>query len=241
MSNLMEQPRNKDQKCPVVLILDTSGSMNEENNGVKAIDELNKAIQLLKDQIISDPVLSQRLELGIVCFDDEARVEKTIDLISPESSFPVLQAGGTTNLVAGMNLAMQIIEEKKAFYKSELIKEQFYRPFIVLFTDGAPTNSSEEIEALDAQIQQMSDAKKFVFIPFGVGNADMQLLAKLAAQTADERLKNKAVAYIMKDETKFAEVFAFVSSSISTAIGQGGAATAQLDPNTAQAVIFSLD
>jgi len=234
----MEQARNKDQKCPVVLLLDTSGSMSEENNGVKAIDELNKAIQSLKDQIIGDPLLSQRLELGIVCFDDEARVEKTIDLISPESSFPVLQAGGTTNVVAGMNLAMQIIEERKAFYKSN--NEQYYRPFIVLFTDGAPTNTTEEIEALDAQIQQMSDAKKFVFIPFGVGNADMQLLAKLAAQTADERLKNKAVAYKMTDATKFAEVFAFVSSSIGAAIGQGGAATAQLDSNTAQAVTFSL-
>ena len=234
----MEQSRNKDQKCPVVLLLDTSGSMSEESNGVKAIDELNKAIQSLKDEILGDPVLSQRLELGIVCFDDDARVEKPIDLISPESSMPVLQAGGRTNVVAGMNKAMQIIEERKAFYKSN--NEAYYRPFIVLFTDGAPTNNQDEIEALDGQIQQMSDAKRFVFLPFGVGNADMQLLAKLAAQSADERLKNIAKAYKMKDVTKFAEVFAFVSASIGLAIGQGGAATAQMDPNTAQAVTFSL-
>ncbi|MBM3918935.1 MAG: VWA domain-containing protein, partial [Sphingomonadales bacterium] len=111
----MEQARNKDQKCPVVLLLDTSGSMCDEANGVKAIDELNKAIQSLKDEIICDPILSQRLELGIVCFDDDARVEKSIDLVSPESSLPVLQAGGTTNVVAGMNKAMEIIEERKAF------------------------------------------------------------------------------------------------------------------------------
>ncbi|MFN5909922.1 MAG: hypothetical protein ACK45H_01180 [Bacteroidota bacterium] len=43
----MEQSRNKDQKCPVVLLLDTSGSMDEESNGVKAIDELNNALQAL--------------------------------------------------------------------------------------------------------------------------------------------------------------------------------------------------
>lgn len=235
----MEQSRNKDQKCPVVLLLDTSGSMSEEVEGVKAIDELNKAIQTLKEEIISDPILCQRLELGIVCFDDDARVEKPIDLVSPESSFPVLQEGGTTNVVAGMNKAMEIIEERKSFYKSN--NESFYRPFIVLFTDGAPTNSQEEIEALDNQIQQMSDAKKFVFIPFGVGNADMQMLAKLAIQTADERLKNKAVAYKMKDITKFSEVFAFVSASIGAAIGQGGNVTAQLDTNTAQAISFPLN
>ena len=227
----MEQARSKDQKCPVVLLLDTSGSMSEENNGVKAIDELNKAIQALKDEILQDPVLSQRLELGIVCFDDDARVEKTIDLVSPESSFPVLQAGGRTNAVAGMEMAMKIIEERKAFYKSS--NEQYYRPFIVLFTDGAPTNSQDEIEALDSQIQQMADAKKFIFLPFGVGNANMELLAKLAAQSADERLKSKAVAYKMTDATKFADVFAFVSASIGAAIGQGGTATTNLDPTIA--------
>jgi uncharacterized protein YegL len=234
----MEQSRNKDQKCPVVLLLDTSGSMDEESNGVKAIDELNNALQALKDEILADPVLSQRLEVGIVCFDDDARVEKPIDLISPEGSFPVLQPGGRTNVVAGIDMAISIIEERKAFYRSN--NEAFYRPFIVLFTDGIPTNSEDELEELDLKIQQMSDNKKFVFLPFGVGDADMQLLAKLAAQTADERLKNTATAYKMKDVTKFGDVFAFVSASIGAAIGQGGSETAQLDQNTAQAITFSL-
>ncbi len=86
----------------------------------------------------------------------------------------------------------------------------------------------------------MSDAKKFVFIPFGVEGADLQLLAKLAAQTADERLSNKAKAWQMKDVTKFAEIFAFVSSSISQAINQGGTQAAQLSPDVAQAVTFDL-
>jgi len=233
-----EVSRNKDQKCPVVLLLDTSGSMSEENNGVKAIDELNKAIQTLKDEIIGDSILSQRLELGIVCFDDDARVEKPIDLVSPESSFPILQTGGRTNVVAGMTMAMKIIEERKAFYKSN--NEQYYRPYIVLFTDGAPTNSQDEIEALDSQIQQMSDQKKFVFLPFGVGNADMQLLSKLAAGSEHPQLKGKAIAYKMTDATKFAEVFAFVSQSIGGAIGQGTTAATSLSPNVAQAIVFPL-
>jgi uncharacterized protein YegL len=234
----MEQVRNTDQKCPVVLLLDTSGSMGEEVNGVIAMNQLNDALKSLHEEILSDPILSQRLEVGIVCFDDEARVEKPIDLISAESSFPELQPGGTTNVVSGVNKAIEIIEERKAFYKSN--NEAYYRPFIVLFTDGEPTNSDDEIETLDAQIQQMSDNKKFIFLPFGVGEADMQLLAKLAAQSADERLKNKAIAYKMTDATKFKEVFEFVSASIGDAIVHGGTATAQLDPNVAQAVTFDL-
>jgi uncharacterized protein YegL len=149
-----------------------------------------------------------------------------------------LNIGGTTNVVAGLNKAMEIVEDRKQFYRSN--GEQFYRPFIVLFTDGAPTNTPEEIEGLDLKIQQMADNKKFVFIPFGVEGADMQLLAKLAVQSADERLKNQAKAWQMKDLTKFGEVFAFVSSSISEAINKGGAQTATISNDVAQAVTFDL-
>jgi len=230
----MEQPRNKDQKCPVVLLLDTSGSMNGQ-----PIEELNKAIIKLKDDILEDALLSNRLEVGIVAFDDDARVERGIDLVTPETQLPTLSIGGVTNLVAGMEKAIELVEERKTFYKAN--GEQHYRPFIVLFTDGAPTNSAEEIEAIDLKIQTMSDNKKFVFLPFGVEGADMQLLAKLAAQTADERLQNKAKAYKMKDVTKFSEVFAFVSASISGAMQQtAGATVAQLPSDVAQAVSFDL-
>jgi uncharacterized protein YegL len=230
----MEQPRNKDQKCPVVLLLDTSGSMDGQ-----PIEELNKAITKLKDDILEEPMLTNRLEVGIVAFDDDARVERGIDLVTPETQMPMLQVGGKTNLVAGMEKAIEMVEERKTFYKSN--GEQYYRPFIVLFTDGAPTNEPDEIEALDKRIQTLSDNKKFIFLPFGVEGADMQLLAKLAAQTPDERLKNVAKAWKMKDVTKFSKVFAFVSASISGAMQQTtGAQVAQLPSNVAQAITFDL-
>ncbi|MFN5640810.1 MAG: vWA domain-containing protein [Sphingobacteriales bacterium] len=229
----MEQARNKDQKCPVVLVLDTSGSMSGN-----PIDELNKALVKLKEDILSDPILTQRLEVGIVCFDDDARVERPIDLITVDTNMPSLDVGGVTNVVSGINKAIEIVEERKQFYKTN--GEQYYRPFIVLFTDGAPTNTADEIEMLDQQIQQMADNKKFVFMPFGVEGADFQLLAKLAVQSTDERLKNQAKAWKLKDVTKFAEVFAFVSSSISGAINQGGSQTAQLSSDVAQSVTFDL-
>ncbi|MFZ9299717.1 MAG: vWA domain-containing protein [Chitinophagaceae bacterium] len=229
----MEQARNKDQKCPVVLVLYTSGSMSGN-----PIDELNKALVKLKEDILSDPILTQRLEVGIVCFDDDARVERPIDLITVDTNMPSLDVGGVTNVVSGINKAIEIVEERKQFYKTN--GEQYYRPFIVLFTDGAPTNTADEIEMLDQQIQQMADNKKFVFMPFGVEGADFQLLAKLAVQSTDERLKNQAKAWKLKDVTKFAEVFAFVSSSISGAINQGGSQTAQLSSDVAQSVTFDL-
>jgi uncharacterized protein YegL len=229
----MEQARNKDQKCPVVFLLDTSGSMDGA-----PIDELNAALSKVKEDILCDPLLANRLEIGIVAFDDEGRIERPIDLISGDSSFPVLTIGGTTNLVSGMNIAMSMVEERKSFYKAN--GEQYYRPFIVLITDGAPTNTSDEIDALDAQIQSKSDEKRFVFLPFGTVGADLQLLAKLAAQTADERLKDRGTSYLIKDVSKFGEIFAFVSASVGAAMNQGGTASASLNPDVAQPMTFDL-
>ena len=38
-----------------------------------AITELNNALTKLKEDILSDPILTQRLEVGIVCFDEIGR------------------------------------------------------------------------------------------------------------------------------------------------------------------------
>ena len=69
----------------------------------------------------------------------------------------------------------------------------------------------------------------------------MNVLARLAAQTEDQRLKEKAVAYKLKDETKFADIFAFVSASASAAIGGGGGAKVTLDPNVATPHVIDMD
>lgn len=234
----VETPRNYEQKCPVVLLLDTSGSMSSEGR----IDELNKALNVFKDEILKDEVCSTRLEVAVITFDDEAALKRDFDLLLPEQEMPVLSPGGTTNLVDGMTLSMQKLEERKAWYKSNGL--QYYRPYIVLFTDGAPTNTAEEIEDLDRRIQENFDAKKFVFLPFGVGEADMQMLAKLAAQTQDQRLKDVAVAFKLKDVKKFADVFKFVSASLSNGIKAAetgkNKVVQQLDPTIAQAVTFQM-
>ena len=228
----MEQARNQDLKCPLVLLLDTSGSMDGA-----PIDELNKALVQIKEDILNDKMLSNRLEVGIVAFDDDARVERPIDLISPDTDLPILSIGGVTNLVAGMNKAIELVTDRKNFYKSN--GELYYRPFIVLFTDGAPTNTPEEIEELDKNIQKLSDEKRFIFLPFGIDGADMQLLAKLAAQSADERLKNIGTAFAMKDVSKFTEVFQFFGAIISEMMKDGIQAV-QLPTTVATPITFDL-
>jgi len=53
----VENPKNR---CPVILILDTSGSM-----AGKPIEELNRGVAALKEDILKDTKASLRVELAI--------------------------------------------------------------------------------------------------------------------------------------------------------------------------------
>ena len=230
----METPTDYNERIPIVLVLDVSGSMHGP-----PIDALNKALISFKDEIIKDTILSNRLELAIVAFNDQAEVVRDFDLVQPKTNMPVLEAEGITNMFDGINKAIEIIEDRKQYYKKS--EQRYYQPIIVLISDGTPTNTEQQIDDLDQKIQSMSDDKQFRFMPFGVGEgADMQTLAKLAAQTEDEKLKEKAIAYKLTDETKFFNLFVFLKN-VANEAHSGDISNVTLDPDVATAHIFSMD
>jgi uncharacterized protein YegL/serine/threonine protein kinase len=207
-NNLPSQ--NREVKHPVVLLVETSGFLAEEHNGMAAIDELNKTLQSIKNQILEDPILSTRLDLAVVGFDEVARLEMDFTVLNPETNMPVLKPRGRADLAAGMNLAMQLLEDRKSYYLSN--DDSFYRPYLILITEGKHCNTPDEIYSLDSVIQQMVDSKEFVFLPFGVRNADMHLLAKLAAHSTDERMTNRGLAYHLNDIRSFTDIFVYPDS-----------------------------
>src|SRR4051794_36127754 len=52
---------NPENRCPVVLVLDTSGSM-----AGKPIQELNAGLQTLQSELADDPLAAKRVEVAIV-------------------------------------------------------------------------------------------------------------------------------------------------------------------------------
>jgi uncharacterized protein YegL len=204
---MIETPRNYEQKCPLVLVLDLSFSMVGE-----PLRELNDALNTLKQDILNDPLLSSRMELAIVGFHDNAELLRDFDLVLPDHKMPHLREKGTTNMEAGLRLAFDLVEDRKEYYKNG--GQQYYRPIVVLFSDGAP-NTENDIVRLDSDIQQLSDQKKVMFLPFGIGaGCDMQTLAKLGPIGQD----GKGQAYRLKDIAGFSEVFKFLSASVSAAL-----------------------
>src|SRR3954452_24871420 len=54
---------NPENRCPVVLILDNSGSMSGQ-----PIQQLNEGLQVFRNELIADSLAAKRVEVAIVTF-----------------------------------------------------------------------------------------------------------------------------------------------------------------------------
>lgn len=197
------EPTNYEQKCLCVLVLDTSGSMNADN----AIGQLNQGLQTFKSQIMNDETARDRLEIAIVSFNSDVKVELQPSLIS-EIEMPTLKASGQTQLVKAIEEAQQVVKDRKDYYKSKGLT--YYRPWIVVMTDGDPYPANQDIDGIAQKIQEDADAKKYVFFMIGVGNeVHDDVLSKLTTSQFPA---------MRMDSVNFAEFFQWLSASATVVV-----------------------
>jgi uncharacterized protein YegL len=182
---------NPEPRCPCLLLLDTSGSMQGA-----PIQELNDGLRFLKEDLMTDSLASKRVEVGIVTFGpvDLKQDFTTVDTFQA----PELQPTGDTPMGAAIVRGLQLLRDRKSQYKSNGIS--YYRPWIFLITDGAPT---DDITAAAAQVREGEASKNFAFFAVGVEGADMARLAQLCVR---EPLKLKGL--------QFRSLFQWLSSSM---------------------------
>lgn len=200
MSNLddLTFAQNSDPRCPVVLILDCSSSMMEQRQGEDAVpmNALDSGLDVLISELHKDPLAKRRVELSFVTFGsfvNPATEFSTVDDIV----LPALSPMGTTAMGDAVIEALRALEERKATYKQNGIS--YYRPWIMLITDGLPTDS---IELASQKIREAEEKKKLSFFAVGIEGADMQALEKLSVR---QPLKLSGM--------KFDELFVWLSAS----------------------------
>jgi uncharacterized protein YegL len=87
----------------------------------------------------------------------------TIDTFNP----PVFTAQDVTPMGQAIEFSLDLLEKRKATYKTNGI--QYYRPWIFLITDGAPTDEWQNAARL---VRNAEAQKRVVFFAVAVEGAD---------------------------------------------------------------------
>jgi uncharacterized protein YegL len=204
-----EFTENPEPRCACLLLLDTSGSM-----GGAPIRELNAGLQAFKEELSQDSLAMKRVEIAIVTFGP-VRVQSdfhTVDGWQP----PHLTASGETPMGAAIVKGLEMLRQRKDQYRANAI--EVFRPWVFLITDGGPTDQWQQAAEM---VKAGEVSKGFAFFGVGVENANMNILAQICVRTP-----------VKMAGLKFKDMFAWLSSSLSSVSSSQPGTTVQIAPHT---------
>ena len=177
---------NPEPRCPVVLLLDVSASMQGEK-----IRKLNEGVDQFNYHVRQDQLACLRIEIAIVTVGGEARVldcrgggpvEPSGDAFVAAGDFippTPLRVYGSTPLGEGMRLALKLVRNRKDELRAEGV--HLYRPWILLVSDGAPNDVGWEQAAVAAVAEERR--KGVLVYPVAVDkDADMTVLSRFSTR-----------------------------------------------------------
>ena len=162
---------NPAPRCPVILMLDTSGSMSGA-----PLRELREGLTQFLRETSNDETASMSVELEVITFGGDAEIVAPfapVDVVNDNP--PELDAGGSTPLGEALKLADSELRARRRLYKQKGISS--YKPWIVLMTDGCPT---DDWKSAAASMKQLGEERRLQYIGIGIGvEADFDTLREI--------------------------------------------------------------
>ncbi len=176
LEDAVEFAENPEPRCPCVLLLDTSGSMQGE-----AINALNEGLKTFKEELNRDNLAKKRVEVAILTFNSDVNVVQdfvTADQFEP----PTLKAQGLTVMGSAIHKGLDMVSSRKAQYSASGVA--YYRPWVFLITDGEPQGEPDSlIEQAAQRIKEDEANSRVAFFAVGVEGANMARLSQIVARS----------------------------------------------------------
>jgi uncharacterized protein YegL len=170
---------NREPRQPLVLLVDTSGSMLGDMPDVAA------GLASLRAALARDTVARNRVELALVTFGGAVTVHGEFGEAAVFEP-PALAASGDTPMAAAVEQALDLLDAKKRAYKESGL--DYYRPLVFLLTDGEPTDTGRWPEAV-RRVREAERDRKIVLLAVGTKTANFNRLKELSPDRAPLRLR----------------------------------------------------
>jgi uncharacterized protein YegL len=183
---------------PVVLLLDTSGSMHE--NGKIAV--LNSAVNEMLTSFKNLDATNASISVSIITFGGNAQICQELKPVSEIEEINMI-ASGMTPMGGAVRLAKEMIENK------EIITSRTYRPTVVLVSDGMPNDSWED--AIDLFKNDGRSAKCYR-MAMGIGVEEGTTEHKVL----ENFISNEERVYSAEDASNIRKFFKYVTMSVTS-------------------------
>ena len=194
LNDLVENPT---PRVPVALCLDVSSSMDG-----MPIAELNAGVEHYLLEMQEDELTRYSVETALVTFSDEARCVADFETVERMQT-PHLTTEGITRMGEGVELALDLLEQRKAAYRATGV--DYYQPILVLMSDGAPNGDPRILKRAAQRAQELCEQRRLTVVAVGIGaDADLDMLAMFSPKRRPVRL----------GELQFREFFAWLSQSV---------------------------
>ena len=180
------------------------------------IDACNMALREIHQAIARDPIVNDKIRIGVISFSDSAEVILPLSKMTDVVDFPALVVKGGSNYGSAFTCLKQTIQDDIAALKAES-NVKIYRPIVFFVSDGKPADTNWQ--TAHAAVADKSWSFSPLIISFGVGGAQAETIREVATKV---NKSGKSFAYLVDNGDMLGAAFNAVFRELTVVSGPIG-------------------